>query len=243
MAKQKSTFQFSGKIGTIVGMKGANGESYIREYVKPANPKSTKQTEQRLKMSLAGQLSKMTAQTVIYGMGTTPRKRRPAFVSNIVRKAVTTTSAGQAIAKINPADVLFSDGVNQPINYAGTPSTQNHVVTFPFDAQVFTNNPDLAAIVFVAASLSTDEKVTAVLSGVMVREDQVGVNLLAPVDSDEVAWYYIPVFRAEGVDSTSYQRDVDYIKDDHTIAAIVNISERGSVVWRRSVYVGRVSAS
>lgn len=242
MAKQKSTFQFSGKIGTIVGMKGANGESYIREYVKPANPKSTKQTEQRVKMSLGGLLSKLTASTVIYGMGTTPRKRRPAFVSNIVRRAVVTSSGGQTLAKINPADIIFSDGVNQPIAYGATPSINNKALQFPFDPRVFGDNPDLAAIVFVAVAYASGDTANAVLSAVQVREAEAAVIVQAPDDTVEVAWYYIPVFRAEGVDSTSYQRDLQVIASDHSIAAVVTISERGSVEWRRSVYVGRVSA-
>lgn len=242
MAKQKSTFQFSGKIGTIVGMKGANGESYIREYVKPANPKSTKQTEQRVKMALGGLLSKLTAQSVIYGMGTTPRKRRPNFVSNIVRRAVVTSSGGQTIAKINPADILFSDGVNQPIAFAGTPTINNEVLQFTYDPRVFADNTNLAAIVFVGVAYSSDSHANAVLSGVMVREDETNVLIQVPADTAEVAWYYIPIFRAEGVDSTSYQRDLQVIVADHTIAAVVTISERGSVEWRRSVYVGRVSA-
>lgn len=242
MAKQKSTFQFSGKIGTIVGMKGANGESYIREYVKPANPKSTKQTEQRVKMSLAGLMSKLTAQSVIYGMGTTPRKRRPAFVSNIVRRAVTTTSGGQAIAKINPADVIFSDGVNQPIAFASTPTFQNHVLTFPYVSAAFDADPDLAAVVLVGIARNNDDIFNAVVSGTMVRESAVAVNMRVPEDAVEVHWYYIPVFRAEGVDNTTYERDVTFIKTDNTIAAVVAITERGSVVWRRSVYVSSVAA-
>ena len=241
MAKQKSTFQFSGKIGTIVGMKGANGESYIREYVKPANPKSTKQTEQRVKMTLAGLMSKLTAQSVIYGMGTTPRKRRPSFVSNIVRKAEVTTSGGQAIAKINPADIIFSDGVNTPVVMTSTPTLQNQHLVVARDTDVFNNNPDLAAVVFVVVSFSSGDVATAVGSGTMVREDVNTVDVLCPADTIEVAVYTIPVFRRDGVDSTSYQRDLDYIKADHTIGAIVNISERGSVEWRRSIYVGRVS--
>lgn len=242
MAKQKSTFQFSGKIGTIVGMKGANGESYIREYVKPANPKSTAQTAQRVKMSLAGQLSKLTAQSVIYGMGTTPRKRRPAFVSNIVRRADATTSGGQAIAKINPADLIFSDGVNQPLSLTGATTLESGTFRVAYDRTPFIDNDDLATILVVATPFSSDDKVTAVLSGLMVRDSEVDVRILVPAGTVEVAWYYIPIFRAEGVDSTSYQRDVDYVQADHTIAAVVNISERGSVEWRRSVYVGRVSA-
>lgn len=242
MAKQKSTFQFSGKIGTIVGMKGANGESYIREYVKPANPKSTKQTEQRVKMSLGGLLSKLTAQSVIYGMGTTPRKRRPTFVSNIVRRAVITSSGGQVLAKINPADILFSDGVNQPIAYTQTPTLNGRDLEFPWYKDVFDSNLDLAAIVFVAVAYNSNSTANAVLSGVMVRNSQLSVVTLCPADTTEVAWYYIPVFRAEGVDSTSYQRDLQVIATDRNIAAVVTISERGSVEWRRSVYAGRVSA-
>lgn len=48
MATQSSTITVNGKLGNIVGMKGQNGQSYARMRVTPKNPKTTKQSIQRV---------------------------------------------------------------------------------------------------------------------------------------------------------------------------------------------------
>ena len=55
MAEQISIIQVSGKIGNIVGMKG-NGKNYAREKKTPKNPRTQKQTAQRMKVSIMGKL-------------------------------------------------------------------------------------------------------------------------------------------------------------------------------------------
>ena len=55
MAEQISIIQVSGKIGNIVGMKG-NGKNYVREKKTPKNPRTQKQTAQRMKVAIIGKL-------------------------------------------------------------------------------------------------------------------------------------------------------------------------------------------
>ena len=55
MAEQISIIQVSGKIGNIVGMKG-NGKNYAREKKTPKNPRTQKQTAQRMKVAIIGKL-------------------------------------------------------------------------------------------------------------------------------------------------------------------------------------------
>jgi hypothetical protein len=55
MAEQISIIQVSGKIGNIVGMKG-NGKNWAREKKDPKNPRTQKQTAQRMKVSIMGKL-------------------------------------------------------------------------------------------------------------------------------------------------------------------------------------------
>ena len=55
MGKIVSTFQFVGKVGNAVGMKGENGIPSARIWVKPSNPRTPKQMQQRTKMALMAQ--------------------------------------------------------------------------------------------------------------------------------------------------------------------------------------------
>ena len=55
MARQLGLYQFSGKISTAVGMKGT-GANYVREKVRPANPRTQKQMVQRGKVAVIGRL-------------------------------------------------------------------------------------------------------------------------------------------------------------------------------------------
>ncbi len=55
MAEQISIIQVSGKIGNIVGMKG-NGKNWAREKKDPKNPRTQKQTAQRMKVAIIGKL-------------------------------------------------------------------------------------------------------------------------------------------------------------------------------------------
>ncbi len=55
MAEQISIIQVSGKLGNIVGMKG-KGANFVRAKVRPGNPRTQKQTAQRMKVAIIGKL-------------------------------------------------------------------------------------------------------------------------------------------------------------------------------------------
>lgn len=115
MAKLEGIFQFSGRLGQTVGMKGADGKNYVRTRVTPSNPKSDAQVDQRSKVNLMGRMSQVTPYEVILGMGSTKRMRRNEFNKNLVKVAIIDRSApGTIVAQIAPADVIFSKGA-QPI--------------------------------------------------------------------------------------------------------------------------------
>lgn len=115
MAKLVGIFQFNGKLGETVGMKGADGKNYVRTRVTPNNPKTILQSDQRAKVNLMGRMSQVTPFEVILGMGSTKRMRRSEFNKNLLNVAtIDRSSNGTILAKIAPEDVIFSKGA-QPI--------------------------------------------------------------------------------------------------------------------------------
>lgn len=102
-----------GRVGGVVFSKGDSGENYVRSYQPQVlNPKTTGQKGQRAKMNLVGRMSQVTPALIIAGMaGENGRVRRSRFSSNLLKVASLDTSDPSAIvAKIDPTDVVFSEG-------------------------------------------------------------------------------------------------------------------------------------
>ena len=103
----------SGKVGTTVFCKGEKGLTYGRAYQpNVANPKTALQTDQRARMNLVGQMSRVTPKALIMGMGgVNSRQRRSKFTSILLNAATVDRSVpGEVVAKIAPSDVVFSEG-------------------------------------------------------------------------------------------------------------------------------------
>lgn len=235
MAKQFSTFQFTGKVGTLVGMKGKNGSAYIRTLVTPANPKTPAQTDQRVKMSLAGQMSKLTPQALLVGMSTEKRMRRPNFTGNIARNAVVTTIDNQRAAKIDPALVLFSDGAaslfdSRNLTVTAKPTSVQSVI----DEAGF--NETLVSVLVVAAFADANGLVMSIVGDTITADNLTSV-IAAPQGYSRVNVYYIPVEMAEGTDHVSYQRVVNMLAADASYQTLAKISATGSIVYRRSEFL------
>lgn len=235
MAKQFSTFQFVGKVGTLVGMKGKNGSAYIRTLVTPSNPKTAAQTDQRVKMSLAGQMSKLTPQALLVGMSNDKRMRRPNFTGNIARNAVVTTVNNQRAAKIDPALVLFSDGTAAPLTERPTVNTRPDSIAVEVATTVF-DNTGVVSVIAVAAFADANGRVVNINSGT-ITENQTTARIAAPDGYSRVNVYYIPVMMAEGTDNVSYQRVINMLQQDASYQALATISATGSIVYRRSVFL------
>ena len=102
-----------GRVGGLVFSKGENGENYVRSYQPQVyNPKTAAQKVPRAKMNLVGRMSNVTPANVIAGMsGVSKRSRRSRFNSILLKATTIDTSDPSAIiAKIEPADVVFSEG-------------------------------------------------------------------------------------------------------------------------------------
>lgn len=235
MAKQFSTFQFVGKVGTLVGMKGKNGSAYIRTLVTPSNPKTAAQTDQRVKMSLAGQMSKLTPQALLVGMSNDKRMRRPNFTGNIARNAVVTTVNNVLTAKIDPALVSFSEGATYPLGFDALTVTAQANSVVVAGRNVFPSET-VTAIIAIAAFADANGKVTSIAAGTLISAAP-EAEIAAPTGYSRVNVYYVPVVRAEGATNVSYQHAVDMVNADHGYASIAEISQTGAIEYRRSVYI------
>lgn len=102
-----------GRVGGLVFSKGDNGENYVRSYQPQVfNPKTSGQKGQRAKMNLVGRMSQVTPAIILAGMaGVNGRARRSRFSSILLKSATLDTSVPSSIlAKIDPVDVVFSEG-------------------------------------------------------------------------------------------------------------------------------------
>lgn len=120
----------SGKVGSIVYMKGENGETYGRTYVpNPANPKSPAQLAQRAKVNLVGRLSGITPKSLIAPLGMGGRKNRSMFSKTLLDGAVATFSDDQWLAKVEPATFVYARGAQALKSAAAAPTVQANAVS------------------------------------------------------------------------------------------------------------------
>lgn len=118
MAKFDSIIKFTGNLDGMVGMKGAKGQTYIRKNVKPVDPKTKAQVETRTKLSLAGQISKLTPSSAIVGLAGGKRERRNRFMKLMLKNMGITDSNDfmNKVAILPPEKLIFSEGREFPIN-------------------------------------------------------------------------------------------------------------------------------
>lgn len=115
MAKINPIFgKIQGKLGGNV-FAISNGQVVIREYnPAPANPKSNAQMLQRAKGNLVGRISSIVPKAVITGLGSNGRERRSRFLKIALDNAVAQLVDGQFVARLNPANLVFSEGAGIP---------------------------------------------------------------------------------------------------------------------------------
>lgn len=118
MATFDSIIKFTGNLDGIVGMKGTNGKTYIRKNVKPTDPKTTAQVETRTKVSLAGQISKLTPASAIVGLSGGKRERRNRFMKLLLKNMAIINSSdnGAKVAILPPEKLIFSEGRDFPVS-------------------------------------------------------------------------------------------------------------------------------
>lgn len=120
----------SGKVGSIVYMKGENGETYGRTYVSnPANPKTPAQLAQRAKVNLVGRLSGITPKNLIAPLGLGGRKNRSLFSKTLLDGAIATFSEDKWLAKVEPVTFIYARGAQALKSAAAAPVVTANAVS------------------------------------------------------------------------------------------------------------------
>lgn len=239
MAKIRGIFQFNGKLGEAVGMKGDDGQNYARVRVRDiANPDTKAQQEQRTAVSLAGKISSLTPRDLITGMkGSNNRKRRSNFTRNIINNADVAVADGVNTAKIDPEKLILSEGKNVEVPTMTLAMSGALVNVTP---TAWPENEDLAACVIVAYGYNEDReyidcKYTTITAG---STEPAGLIMGKGVVGAVV--YAIPVIRNTETSSTKYQSALEALEDNAEFAVTSSGTEGSALSYGASTYLDEV---
>lgn len=233
MAKFNSAITFTGKLGQIVGMKGMDGETYARMRTKPSNPKTVAQVDQRVKMSLAGMLSKITPSSLLVGLNTSKRKRRSMYTSIIARAAQVTANNEGRIAKLPPEELVFSDGVALDAPKLKAEYDGKKLTVSIESGESFTDDVAAALVIGVFADLNNGEYIS--VNGAILSDDDTSVQISGTGNSVNV--YTVPLGRAEGATYVSYKRVIDRIVEaPYDYAALAAIDNGQALRYGKSEF-------
>ena len=231
MSKQISALQVSGKVGEVVGMKGFNGENYMRIAKKPSNPNTPKQVQQRSKLVLAGLMSKMTPSELLIGMSSTKRLRRSRYTSAIIRNAIIGTNAkGDVVANLDPTKLVFSEGRFVEVSgltptYNGTALSVAYTGTLP---------EDMASILVIGVIAKNGEY--RVVDGDLITKDHTTAVINGTGDTANV--YYVPIMRAAGASNVAYANAVAQLATTNDYSVAAEASQAGILDYAASLFGG-----
>ena len=244
MAKFDSIIKFTGNLDGMVGMKGANGQTYIRKNVKPADPKTTAQVATRTKVSLAGQLSKLTPKSAIIGMGGSTRERRNNFMKTILRNSQVSNNNGQSEAFLAPQGLVFSTGRDFPINVTIAQATgvaRGIRVSISADEKSRLDNAGVSAamIIFVWSDSDDDYRFVDVHSATTQEmvEGVTSLNLNAKCNV-----YVVPLLPVDGTSRAAYIEGISRINEaalgENGYSVIAELSSNGTIALGQSRFNG-----
>lgn len=236
----------SGKIGNVV-YAVTNGIQTARVY-QPivSNPKSIGQSLQRAKGNLAGRISGFVPRTAIMGLGVNARLRRGEFLRNVLKKATANYIDGSYVAKIQPADVLFSKGaVVLPVTLQAINAVShsvavvlNGVADTAIAPEVYASRlVRLVAMVYESNSTELVEVTTKVATMPAQGASATTTIAIGHAGSYDVFVYAIPMSTEDG---TAASVDTSVVGlDDDEIAASLSVNGNAVVFYYgQSVYLG-----
>lgn len=236
----------SGKIGTVV-FAVVNGIQTSRAYQPNiVNPKSAGQSLQRARGNLAGRISGFVPRTAIKGLGINNRIRRGEFLRNILKKATANYENGSYVAKIQPADVLFSKGAIQlPVTLQSISAAEHSVTVGLIGVASTIVAPEIydsRLVRLVAMVYETNTTNLVEVSTKLARMPQQGAasstNMqIAHAGGFDVFVYAIPMSTADGTAATVDTSMVGL--DDDEIAASLSVNGNAVIFdYGQSVYLG-----
>lgn len=241
MAKISSLIEFTGGVGNLVGVKGENGEFYLRRRVRHVHDAQTDaQIVTRAKVALAGSLSNLFPAELLYGMsGSGKRGRRRNWMAEIMQRMTTSTVDGKVRAMLAPADMILSDG-----RYAYGVTVTNPTIADGHVSMTVTIPEGVERVLVVSAFADgTERRFMSVNSTVATATGSVTLPL--PEERQNVANIYIvPISRGTSQSVVSYTSEVGAIGDESvSYSAEVRTYNTEQYEWKHSIFVGTVSAS
>lgn len=240
MAKFDSIIKFTGNLDGMVGMKGAKGQTYIRKNVKPTDPKTNAQVQTRNKLSLAGQISKLTPKEAIIGMGGSTRERRNNFMKTILRNAAVDFNGGMSNAVLNPDGLVFSTGRDFPVNVTITPvpkPARGVRVSLSSDeeARLTAAGVKSLMIIFVWSEDDLYRYIDVKTAKTENMSGEQGVSSLNLYSKCNV--YVIPLLPVDGAASAAYEEGVSRIENEG-YSVIAELSSKGTIALGQSNFSG-----
>lgn len=240
MAKISSLIEFTGRVGNLVGVKGEDGEFYLRRRVRHIhNANSEAQIITRAKVALAGNLSKLFPADLLFGMsgnGKTGRRRH--WIVEIMQKMTISTVEGKVRAVLDPADMILSDG-----QYAYGVSVTNPTIADGNVSMTVTIPEGVERVLVVSAFADgTERRFMSVNSTVATATGSVTLPL--PEERQNVANIYIvPIVRSTSQSGVSYTSEVGAIGEETiSYSAEARMYNSDLYEWKHSVFVGTVTA-
>lgn len=235
----------SGKIGNVV-YAVTNGIQVAKVYQPVvSNPKSTAQMLQRSKGNLAGRISKIVPRSAILGLGQNNRQRRAALLRNILRNCTAVETSGVFEAKLQPQNLVLSDGAATPIvNVSSVTVGATGDVTITMaripnvDQATYDANGGLFVFVIIDDETGNyDYVVTATLEKAAYPGTSFTQSVgLPPITNHSVYVYLLPFEPIDAANSTISKR----LKEaDSSYAADLILTEAASSLnWGHSKFIG-----
>lgn len=233
-----------GKLGNMVLYKGSKGETLARAYQPQVfNPKSAGQTQQRSKINLIGQISKLVSKNLIKPFGGSGRTNRSDFNRELIKATVVDTLNGYT-AKINPADIKFSKGATIVQASAGVATIAADALSLSLtlydEGNINRYGERIVAVVYSTAAADAVSQVAfadIVLTAATAQE--IAVKFGAPlVTGNVVAYYRIPFAIADAALVSNYGEIYGTTTE---IAAAVTQNASSQLEWGNTLFVEAVN--
>lgn len=233
-----------GKLGNMVLYKGSKGETLARAYQPQVfNPKSAGQTEQRAKINLIGQISKLVSKNLIKPFGGSGRANRSDFNRELIKATNIDTLNGYT-AKINPADIKFSKGATIVQASAGAATiaadSLSLSLTLYDEGNVNRYGERIVAVVYSTEAANAVSQVAfadVVLTAATAQS--VTVKFGAPLVSGNVVAYYRIPFSLNDAALVSHFGEIYGTTTE--IAAAVTQNASSQISWGDTVFVSAVN--
>lgn len=233
-----------GKLGNMVLYKGSKGETLARAYQPQVfNPKSAGQSEQRSKINLIGQISKLVSKSLIRPFGGNGRTNRSDFNRELI-KATNVDKLNGYTAKINPADIKFSKGATIVQASASVASIVEDSLTLSLtlydESNINRYGERIVALVYSTAAADAVSQVAfadTILTAATAQA--VTVKFGAPlVTGNVVAYYRIPFAIADAALVSNYGAIYGTTTE---IAAAVTQNSSSQLEWGNTLFVAAVN--